>query len=221
MAELIFSPPWFFSIDIIFQFLSLLIVLFIGLYSFKIYKLTKKVNYKYLFLAFISLTIAFLFKSFINLSLYYHLLTRFGLVKENVVLYIVQVFALLFYVLFTLSGYLILVALTHKITNLKLISLLLLLMIFGVVVGQNSQNFFHFLSVILLLFYIAPYFFNNYKTNLSLKSFLVFACFLLLAISHLMFLFEVISKQLYVLGASLMIISYLLLLVNLILVFKS
>ncbi len=221
MEFLIFSPPWFFRLDVVFQFIALLIVLFIGLYSFKIYKLTKNKNYMYLFLGFLSLSIAFLFKTFINLTLSYHFLAKFNLIRENPTLYLVQVFALLFFVLFTLMGYLILVSLTHKVTNLKLISLLLLLMVSGVIASQNSQNFFNFLAFLLLLFYVAPYFYKNYKTTLSLKSFLVFVCFFLLAISHLMFLFEIVSKQLYVIGAFLMVISYLMLLINLILVFKS
>ena len=126
MVSLVFSPIWFFGFDSVFDFISIIITLLIGFYSYKIYKLTGKKSYFYLYIVFLLLGLGLVLKSFANLGMYYDLLHKLGVIDTRLFGYQITALALFTYVLTTLLGYIILVALTLKLQGKRIISLLII-----------------------------------------------------------------------------------------------
>ncbi|MBS3174734.1 hypothetical protein J4440_02540 [Candidatus Woesearchaeota archaeon] len=221
MVSLVFSPIWFFGFDSVFDFISIIITLLIGFYSYKIYKLTGKKSYFYLYIVFLLLGLGLVLKSFANLGMYYDLLHKLGVIDTRLFGYQITALALFTYVLTTLLGYIILVALTLKLQGKRIISLLFLLVFLTILLAKNSFMFFHLISFIIIMFYVMPYFYDNYRKVKTNMAFLVFTCFFLLGASHLLFALVFYSTQFYVSGVILQMVGYLMLLVNLILVHKQ
>ncbi len=219
--SLVFSPIWFFGYDNIIDLISIAVTFLIGFYSFRIYKLTSKKNYFYLYLAFLLLGVGLVIKSFANLGLYFDFLHRIGVVDTRLFGYQIPVLGLFLYVLFSLLAYLILIALTLKLKGKRIISLLFLLVILTVLLAKNSFMFFHLISGIFLLAYVVPYFYDNYRSVKTNMAFLVFSCFLLLGLGHLFLSLVFFSEQFYVTGVILQMLGYLMLLINLFLVLKK
>jgi len=219
--SLVFSPIWFFGYDSILDLISFLITILIGFYSYRIYKLTGKKSYFFLYLAFLLLSIALVVKSFANLSLYFDLLHKIGVKDTRLFGYQMAALGLFGYVLLTLLGYIILIALTLKLKGKRIISLLFFLVILTILLAKNSFMFFHLISFALLLLYVTPYFYDNYSKVKNIKALLVFLCFFFLSFGHLFLSLVFYSNQFYVLGIILQLAGFLMLLVNLILVFKK
>jgi len=219
--SLVFSPIWFFGYDSVLDLISFVITMLIGFYSYKIYKLTGKKNYFYLYLAFLLLSIALVVKSFANLSLYFDLLHRIGVRDTRLFGYQMAALALFGHVLLTLLGYITLIALTLKLKGKRIVSLLFFLVILTVLLAKNSFMFFHLISFALVLLYVTPYFYENYMNVKNVKALLVFLCFLFLSFSHLFLALVFYNNYLYVIGIILQMAGYLMLLINLLLVFKK
>lgn len=218
---LVFSPIWFFGYDSFIDIISFLIIMLIGFYSYKIYKLSANKNYFLLYLAFLLLGMGLVIKSFANLSFYFDLLHKIGIYDTRIFGYQMAALALFLYVLLSLLGYITLISLTLKLKGKKIISLLFLLVIMTVLLAKNSFMFFHLISFLLVLIYITPYFYENYTKIKDIKAFFVFMCFFLLSFSHLLFTMVFYSNQLYVTGVIIQLGAYLMLLINLILVLKK
>ena len=72
MVELIFSPNWFYGKDIGIDIVSIITLLIITLFSYRLYKLSKEQKYGLYTLGFFALTLSFIFKIFTNFELYYN-----------------------------------------------------------------------------------------------------------------------------------------------------
>ena len=158
MISLVFSPIWFFGFDNVVDLISVVITLLIGFYSYKIYKITNKKSYFFLYLVFLLLGVGLIIKCFANLGLYFDFLRRIGIQDTRLFGYQMTAIGLFFYVLVTLLAYLILIALTLKLKGKRIISLLFLLVILTVLLAKNSFMYFHLISGILLLIYVVSQF---------------------------------------------------------------
>ena len=67
MGYILYTPSWFFGIDSIFEFISVFVTIFIGYYSYKIYKLVSDKKYFYFSLSFMFIAISFIARAVIIL----------------------------------------------------------------------------------------------------------------------------------------------------------
>ena len=71
MMQYIFSPRWFYGIDIIFELFSILIVILLARYGHRLYRITSDKKHKYFSVFFLLVGIAFAFKIIANFDIYY------------------------------------------------------------------------------------------------------------------------------------------------------
>lgn len=219
MENFLFTPLWFFGYDTTFNIISMLIALFIGIYSLKTYKLTKSNTYKYLSIAFMIIALSFFILTASNTLIYkYFLKPTIDIQKFIIVLTILKL-GILGSILLSLIAYIIIIALTLKIDNIKTLFLIFLITLLAVLPATNRVFEFHLISVIILGLFGAPFFYKNLINYTKPTSVLVFLSFLLLATSHFFLLFMQHNGIYYVIGTGLQVISYLMLAVQLIMVY--
>ncbi|MBI2148248.1 hypothetical protein HYU23_01070 [Candidatus Woesearchaeota archaeon] len=224
--DILFRPFWFISIELIFYIISMLITFGISFYSYKVYKMSSNTNYKYLAAAFLSMTAGFLAGAVSNFAI-----IDYGLFEKiSNFLFIIKpsyfyTLGLISHTFFILGGYIILSCLASNVRNKRVIlSLLLIALLCAILVKQAwSLTFFYFFSFVLLVVYMVPYAYDNYKEKKSKSPYLVFFSFLLLAISNLIFIgmsaYQIFG--LYIAGQFISLLAYIILLGNLILVLRK
>ena len=117
-----------------------------------------------------------------------------------------------------LLAYTIIIAIALKITNLKVLALLFILSLFSILPATNRFATFHLAALILLGLFVVPFFYKNAIKYPKPTSLLVFLSFLFLALSHLFFLFME-NGIYYVIGTGLHLFSFLMLAIQLIMVY--
>ncbi|MEA3430735.1 MAG: hypothetical protein U9R08_05660, partial [Nanoarchaeota archaeon] len=76
MLELVYSPQWFYGIDILFESINVIAALLIAFFSYKIYKYTKDRHCLYFGLSFLAICIAFISKILTNFQIYFNVLRQ-------------------------------------------------------------------------------------------------------------------------------------------------
>lgn len=221
--DIIFRPTWFLGIESLFEIISMIILLLVSLYSYKVYKLSNNKKYKYLAVSFFSIGIGFLFKILSDsIVLYYD---RFTFIDNLFRLSYFYTGSLILFAFLALSGYVILACLAAKVKGRrKIMSLLGIAFLCAILVRQaRSFTFFYFFEFVLLIVYIIPYMYDNYKHKKNKNAYLVFLAFVLLALSSLFFIAMSAYnlQQLYIGGHFISLLAYIMLLVNLTLVLKK
>ena len=210
------SPEWFLGFDSLLEFFTTLIAFFVGLYSYKVFRISKARKYFYLSFSFFAIALAYLAKAFTNILIYLEV-NRAGAwsVKlQNIA--ILHDIGSIMYIALILIAYITLVALALKIKDMRVLSLLVVTAVLATIVGTSSLLFFNLISFIFLL-YIIPYFYRHYKESGDTHSKMVLVSFLLIALSHLFFVLLLTGYQLfYVYGELAQLLGYLGLLINLI-----
>lgn len=221
MASFIPSPAWFYGIDSALQIITVIIALLIAFYGFHIYRFIGQKRYLFFALSFLSIGISMVLGSVTNFLLY------FVWLKHNPLYVLVHDFMLFYEVgflshfFFHLSAYIILIILCLKIEDKRVMSLLFLLVLMTLVIAERNFVSFYLVSFILMLLYIVPYFYTNYKENKNAGTKRVFWAFSAIALSQLLFLLSVWSDQAYVLAHLSQLAGYITLLVNLVSVLRG
>ncbi len=228
--DLIYRPEWFIPTEFVFEIISIVITLIIFIYSYKIYKLSNNKRYYYLSLGFLAMAMGFLFKV-INSSVVLFNLNHGFFVKvyESLIIPIVRhtyvyTASLILYAFLILSGYIIISCLALNIKSKKVIfSLLFIAFLAAILIRQaRSFTFFYFFAFFLLAAHILPYMYENFKKQKSQTSFLVFLSFLFLTLANLVFIgITNYGVKLYIIGQSLSLVGYILLMINLVLVLRK
>jgi len=71
MIQYIFTPKWFYGIDIFFEMFSVIVVLLVARYGYKLYAITQDKKHRHFSLFFMMLGIALVFKILSNFTIYY------------------------------------------------------------------------------------------------------------------------------------------------------
>ncbi len=227
--DLLYRPEWFIPTESVFEIIAMLVTLIISLYSYKVYKLSNNKRYHYLAAGFFGIAAGFFFKTLSNSVLLYPGL--FLGLDKTIPFFKISYFytiSLVLYAFLVLSGYVVVACLAANVRNRRtILSLMFIALLASFLIREaRSSTFFYFFAFVLLVVYIIPYMYENYKKQKSKSSFLVYTGFLLLTLSNLIFIgrnaygvyFGVDS---YILGQSIGLLGYLVLLLNLVLVLRK
>jgi len=178
------GPKWFFGADASLMAFSALIAFCVAFASFRLYRMTKEKKYAFFTASFILLTLSFISRALTD-----------SILEEIMFSVPAQYAGLVFFagyvthILLALTAYLLLIIITHKITDKRIIALLFLVLVPSMLLSGSYYLSFYGLSVIFLAFISIAYF-QNYRKVCSAASCLVFIAFVLLTLSQVQFLLE-------------------------------
>jgi hypothetical protein len=220
----VFGPTWFYGIDYIFDFVSVIVGLLISYFSYKTYRYISQKKYFYFAASFFLVALAFIAKILATIPVYSKELAveTVGLVTVtshviNKVTWINQ-FGVSIARLVMLFAFLILVLVSLKIKDKKVIALLVYFLVISTTLVSASYVVFH-ITLLLMLGILFLNYRGNYLKIKSLNAKMVMYSFLLLLISQVFFIFEGLIKHFYVIGESVQLIGYLILLIAIIRMF--
>jgi hypothetical protein len=225
------GPQWFHGLDYYFELFAFIITFFIALYALRVFTLTWDRKYLYFTLAFVSISANYAIRAPMDWFLYRNFLPNVpnlaravSVVVETPVLHQL---AIILSSLFLLSGFLLLAAVYLGLKDPKV----LLLLEAGLIVILMSQFFIdarafyillgHLLLILMLAFIISHLFslYTRHKTTSRLIVIFAMSCLLLAHASYI--LIPYINEYLYGVGHGLQLLGYVLLLANILLVFKK
>lgn len=220
MANIYLVPKWFFGYDVILELAFAVITLIVGIYAFKIYKLSGQGQSKLFGIAFLFISVSYFIQSFLNFAI-------ISKIDENICaalkinsVNVLNSIGLYAYALFFITGLLTLAYMTLGVKSAKIYSLSIIIIILSLLFTPNELYLFYFLSSVLLA-YIFAHYFVNYLNNKKLNTLLVLIAFAFLLFGNIHFIFSVNHSMYYVIGHFLELIAYILILVNLVLVVKK
>jgi hypothetical protein len=231
MLTFVFSPRWFYGIDIISEIFAVIVTLLISIFSFKIYRFCEDKKYKYLALSFFTLAVAFFFKILTNINVFYEV-TKQKMAEGLVLTYstlessdlLVSIGVIGFRLLF-LAGLMGLFYLLYKHRDKKLFIVMLWLILLATWFSLRNYFFFHATAILFMALLFWYYYMacketlkKNSKKSITSLRYLMFT-YWFLGLSQLAFIFVFLSLNLYAIAESLQIIAFLLLLFNMVTIF--
>ncbi|MBS3128378.1 hypothetical protein J4410_04490 [Candidatus Woesearchaeota archaeon] len=193
------SPQWFLGVDSALEILFFFIALGIALFSMKIYRYTSRKRFLFFHLAFLFMAVSFLVRSVTNLFIYYQIKKDISVATKLAAVSNIYDMGFLIHILLMLTAYMILIALSLELRDIRVITLLFLMVILAAVIATNTYTVYYVISVILLA-YIVNHFRENAKKLGTKTSKAVFAAFSLLLLSQGVFLFVHMHPYMYLLG---------------------
>jgi hypothetical protein len=214
------APSWFFGYDVALEFVFAVISIVVALFAFKIFKKTDQKQVKLFGHAFLLIGISYLIQSILN----YLIISKANeticrAIKLNSIAWF-NAFGVYAHIFFMTVGLVLLVYMTFKTDNKKILWLLMITSLLAVFLSINTLYIFYLISTIYLIF-ISWHFINNYLKNKHTKTLLVAVAFLFLLFGSIHFIFAVNHQLFYVLGHILELFAYLLILANFYLVLKK
>ncbi len=204
------GPKWFFGVDASLVAFAALIAICVAFASLRLYRMTKERKYAFFTASFVLLTLGFLSRAVADILLE----EIFMGVPANMA-GLVFFYGYVLHILLALTAYLLLIIITYKITDKRIIALLFLVLVPSMLLSGSYYLSFYGLSTIFLAFIAAAYY-QNYKKVCSAASCLVFISFVLLALAQVQFLLEAIKVTFYVSGHITQAVGFLLILAALI-----
>lgn len=181
MSAIVSTPIWFQGIDIILEAFSIIVAAIIAVMGYRVYKLTEEKKSLYLSIAFASITASFIARA-VTAGIIVSQVNNAGRATTAVTVEILEnVFhaGRVAYLILVLFAYLIILALSMKINDKKILTFIgFLLLLFTI----NSSTFTFYIAELLFLIFIAWYYRNNYfekKTSGTKLTSLAFAILIL------------------------------------------
>ncbi|MBW3010898.1 hypothetical protein KY326_01625 [Candidatus Woesearchaeota archaeon] len=227
MLRFLFSPEWFYNIDSIFEFVTVIVAILVAVYSYKCFRLSRDQKYKWFSLSFAGIAAGFLAKIMTNFTLYHEVVKTkaVGLlvltsryVQRDIFFLSTTTF---FYHLLILLGLLGLYLCIYKSYKQKQDIFILLFLAFISTVGSHYRYQVFHITAAVLLFFIFRHFYKNYLKKMTKNTLLVALAFCLLLISQILFTFIGLDPQLYVIGEVIQLVGFVLLLATYIIVLKK
>ena len=211
MADAI--PQWFNILAIVYQIVSFLVAGAISLLGYKAYKLIKEKKYLNFSIAFLFIMLSFVVLALTNILVYLNLDEA-----VNKIFAIIN-WGFIAYAVFTIAGFFLLVVLTFKVKDIKIISILSLGIVVALIflpslIFLPFVKIFHIILLILALL-LSYYFYKNCREKKTANSKLVFCAFIAMMISHMFHLASGSSQVVFVMGNTILVLGYILLLVTL------
>ena len=226
MGQVMVSPEWFITKDILICIFSMITLLLIAMFSLKFYFFRKQENKNYLYFAssFILLAASFLCKILTNVTIFYHVVETkkldfvtitYQTLKSSKFLFLAGHF--MHYFLLLIGLYILYVTLSKKSTMNHLLILYFLLI---TIVFTNLAYFVFNLTAFILLCFIVCQYYIICRENRSKITKLLFTSFSIIAISQAIFMFTKYDTNVYVAAQLVQLVGFLILLTAFILVLK-
>ncbi len=185
-------PDWFLGVDASLELLAAIIAFSVAFASFRVYRMTSGKKYAIFTLSFAMLTMSFLMRALTDFVLEELLLKVPDSLTGTIffVGYVAHIFL-------ALVSYLMLVIISLRIKDRKIISLLSLILIPSLLISGSYFLSFYGLSLILLSFITFAYYIN-YRNVCVGSACLVFLAFLLLTLAQAQFLLDAVLSHFYV-----------------------
>jgi hypothetical protein len=225
--DFVYSPPGFYGKDITIDIISAVVLILIGIFSFRNFLLDKK-NKRHLILsgAFLLLGASFIVKTLTNIISHtsalhpQQLLISFLGIEIAQPYTLIPAFGFLLYSIMTLFGFYVIYALTSKDELSMNYIIIAYFIIISTYFTRFNYHIFYLTTFIFVLATMRRYFLayrkNNYKNTL-----LLCISFAIISISQFIFIFTGQSQLLYVIAEITQLLGYLLLLYTFILVLKN
>ncbi|HHE36333.1 MAG TPA: hypothetical protein ENL16_00785 [Candidatus Woesearchaeota archaeon] len=225
--DFVYSPPWFYGKDIAIDILSAIVVLLIGVFSFKNFLLDKK-NKRHFFLscAFILLGLSFITKIVVNILTHTQgwLSKQFWLSilgTEIIKPYgFLSAIGFLLYALLTLFGFYILYVLSSK----DELSMNYVIIAYFILVSTYFTRFTYFIIYItafIFLFAITRRYFLCYNETKYKNTLCLGISFGVITLSQFVFIFTSSNHAIYVLAELIQLVGYLFLLYTFVMVLRN
>ena len=225
--EFVQGPAGFYGKDIAIDLVSAIVVLLIGVFSFRNYLLDKK-NHRHLLLslATVMLSGSFFVKILTNILSHHQIgLSKYltGLIIPSIIpaYSMLPAAGFLLYSILTLVGFYILFTLTSK---RELLSFDYLIIAYFIIVSTYFARFNYvlfYITALLFLVAISRRYFLAYNENRYKNTLILGISFSLIALSYLAFIFTSTNHALYVLAELIQLIGYLFLLYTFTLVLRN
>jgi hypothetical protein len=221
LKSYIFGPRWFYGFDSIIELIAIVTCLLLVYYSYRCYKLTSERRFFYFSTAFLSLTLAFVSRIIGTMLIYLPNIPRskVGLIARNVSSSILSVdlltsLAFLCYVFFMILGLMALFLIVSRLTwdDKRVLAMLFYLVLISTFLGSLHYQFFYITTAVMLSL-ISYSYVINYKEVKSKNSKKVAIAFCILLVSHVLFIFVIYSRALYVITEVLQLLGFLFLLI--------
>jgi len=219
MAAIFVTPDWFFAYSIGLEIFFAIITLIVGIYAFRVYRLTEERSSRLFGTAFFFIAISYIVQATLNFVVLERLEDAISSMINLKQVYLLNLLGSYAHALLFLVGIWILTYLTLKVKNSRVFTLMLCVLLLTIFFSANKIFMFYVLSSILLLFTVI-YYFMNYLNNKKLNTLLVLIAMIFLLFGALHFMFAVEHEIYYVLGHILEFIAYLLMLINLLIILK-
>jgi len=225
--DFVYSPPGFYGKDIAIDIISAIVVLLIGLFSFRNFLLDKK-NYRHLLFsaAFVILGGSFFVKVLTNIMSHHQVgLSRYltGLITPSIIpaYSLLPAFGFLLYATLTLFGFYILYALTsdHEVWSFDYLIIAYFIIIFTYFARFNYSLFY--VTAVLFLAAITRRYYLSYKKNQYKNTKLLCLSFGVITLSQFVFIFTSSNHALYVAAEIIQLIGYLFLLYTFMMVLRN
>ncbi|MCF7865895.1 hypothetical protein K9L67_04075 [Candidatus Woesearchaeota archaeon] len=212
-VQLFCGPEWFNGFDAIIDLFSLIVLILIAVYAFKVYRLHEKKSLKYMAGAMSLIAVAFIFK-IITYGVFY-LRDNFALSYSN----LANVahgftcsnmsFILLFmiYALITLVGLFMLLYVYQKEKSMVMLFLVFYLIVISLFLTSSAYYVLH-LSALIISVLITIQFFMNYKKNKLKSTKYLYLSFIVYSLSHVFFLLSYFSTFFYFLAELIQLVAF-------------
>jgi len=222
--KIVFTPDWFLGADIFIELFSFAILSLFFILSIKNYKMSRNKNSFFLGVGFLLIAFAEIFTILTKLVLYYdtsftqqvgQMIVTYNIVKSVDIFYYIGFFLHKF---FTLMGLYII----YKIPSKKGTAEDFVLVVFFIILSSLFSNIFFYIfhiTALLMIGLIISSYREVYRKNKSKNTNLLVISFGLLALSHIIFIMSNLNV-LYVIGQSIQLVSYIILLVLIIRITK-
>lgn len=220
MTNFFMAPGWFFNYGILFELAFAIITLVVGLFAFKIYKLTDQKSAKLFGISFIFISLHYFLQSFLNFSIILTLNQNICNVMKMQGINSLNMIGAYSHMIFFVIGLATLTYMTLKINNKVVLILIIALPLAAVFFSDNKLYLFYMMSSIFLTF-ITMFYTKNYLKNRQFKTLIVLIAFIFLLFGNIHFLFLINHALYFVIGHFLELIAYMLILLNFILILRK
>lgn len=227
MIQVVYTPQWFYSKDLLIDGISAFVLLLIASFAVKYYKLNKNnKNYLYLASSFFLIALSFLFKILTNFTIYYKVFVTRHLGNYILTYPAIQVSNILFFVGFSLYRFLTLLGLymLYSIYQKNQSKSSIFLMVFFILVltyfSELEYFIFHIIALALLALITLQYY-STYRKNKQPTSKLVTASFAIIGASQIFSIFIFYNNVYYVVAGLMQLVGYLILLTTFIRVLRD
>ncbi|MBI4150655.1 hypothetical protein HY492_00865 [Candidatus Woesearchaeota archaeon] len=222
-VTLVFNPFGLYGIDIILEGFGVLAAVLISIIGYKAYRLTKQKRFFYFSLAFMLITLSFIARAITAAVVLGQVGAVSGASATATFSFLEQVFdwGRFVYFGFVLAAYLILLALSMRIYDRKLIVLLSIFMgLFAFSAFDSLPLLFYLVSFVLLAF-IAWNYRANYHEKKTKAAFLASFAFCILTLEPLFFMASFLVKELAIGAYIVRLVAYVSLLLMLVKVYSK
>jgi hypothetical protein len=213
-------PSWFFNYGMLFELAFAIITLIVGIFAFKIHKLSEQKSAKLFGISFIFISLHYFIQSLLNFSILSTLNQNVCNLMKIDSVNSLNIMGAYSHMLFFIIGLATLTYMTLKIKNKTAYTLLLAITLVSIIFSENKLLLFYATASTFLIF-ITIHYIKNYLKNKQIRTLFILIAFIFLLFGNLHFIFSVNHATYYVIGHFLELIAYLLILLNFILVQKK